>query len=223
VPGVATVSVACALADQSALQRVTHAIRQEGGWTIALTRADVLPTATDGGADALVYDLEPDDLDGVAFVRQVRTTRPDWPVWIYYPPRGSFAERAAELGPLRWLCTTPQMAGTVGERQVAPHVGALVAAAPRLQFARILTSLLRPIPTEVQRFLTSSVEELGVGGASPRSIGVRGGIAESDADRRRLERICQATDLPGPKRLQDDATLAFLAFKSFAFRPRVGL
>ena len=198
-----------------AFERVNHAIRQEGCRTVTPARADVPAVAGDGGSDALVYDLEPADLDAVAFVRHLHNTRPDWPVWIYYPPRGSFPERAAELGSLRWLCTTPQMAGALGERQIAAHVGALVAAVPRIQFVRILDGLLRPIPVEVKRFLTRSVEHLG--GPYPRNTDLRQGIGESEADLRRLERICQGADLPGPKRMKDDATLAFLAFKTLAF------
>lgn len=215
MPNPGTVSVALTVSDQAALHRVADRILQERGRPVVLTPRQVLAVTEAAGVDALVYDMESGDSSAVDVVSRVHAARPDWPIWLYYPPHPSVAKGVAEVASLRGVWATAQAAGPEHDAEIRMHLRRLVTSVPRLRVLHLLDSVLRQLPADVREFLKVGLDRLDGGGA--QRFRVRNGTADDRGKLRRLERLCvKATGL-GPKRLLDHLLLVFLAFKVLAF------
>lgn len=206
-----SVTVACVLSAEPALSRVTTGIQELGGRALTLTAAALLGASPASGIDALVYDLEPGDASAAELVRRARSARPDWPVWLYYAPRALVTERAAEVASLRSVWATPQGTDPRHEAEVHVHLRRLLNSVPRVRLLQILGPILRALPPEVQAFLQIGLER------GERRFTVRDGAGLDAGHLRRLERVCHAAEIRGPKHLVDCLLLTFLAYKTFAF------
>jgi hypothetical protein len=210
-----TVSVACTLTDRLAFLRVAECLRQEGGHALAVSRSDVLTAAEAGMTAGLVYDLEPGDARAAEFVWKVQSARPDWPVWLYYPPRAAVIERVADVAALRGVWATQQGTGPLHEKEIRVHVRRLVTSVPRVRLLCLLDSVLRPLPAAVRQYLEAMLEHRDHAG--PRAFRVRNGAANFPGTIRHLERLSRAATGLGPKRLLDRLMLVFLTFKTLVF------
>ena len=215
MPAVGAVKVGCVLTDRGALARVASAIRREHGWSVPLTRSEVVDAAARRTIAALVYDMEPGDRTGVDLVRQVHATRPEWPTWLYYAPRATLMDVVAEVLSLRGVWATSQGTGPVHEQEIRMHARHLVTSVPRVRLLSLLDSILRPLPREARQLLEMGLARLD-GGVATR-FRIRNGTTGNRGALRHLERLCvRATGL-GPKGLLDHLVLVFLAFKALAF------
>lgn len=208
-------TIACAVSDQAVLIRVTQRIRQHGAQSKHLARAELLQATPDRAIAALVYDMEPGGAPAVDLIRAVRHARPEWPIWIYYAPRPLLMDAAALVASFRGIWATARVTHPAGEAEIDVHVRRLLTSAPRARLLRLLKSVLEPLPREVGAFLQTSLE--GTSHIAPVRVKAANGTPHPRSRLRHLERLCDAADLPGPKRLLDHVWFVLLTYVSFAF------
>jgi hypothetical protein len=209
------VNIACTIASSVALRRVVNAIELEGARGLALTRAAVLDATKTGAIDGLIYDLEPGDATSTIFVKMVHDARPDWPLLLYHAPRLALIERVVESALFEGVWSTPQVLGPAHDAELRIHIQRLLTSAPRLRPSKLLSDMFRTLPSDVRRFLESSLERSASADIGRPRVGE--GVAGVRAQVRQLERACQQAMLPPPKRLLDHLLIVRLTFKSLLF------
>lgn len=157
-------------------------------------------------------DLEPGDASAVAFVTQIHAARPDWPLWLYYPPRPAVIGRIAEVACLRGAWSTPQVTRLEHEAEVRVNVRHLLDSVSRVQVFRLLHGILRQIPAGVREMVGVNLDRRG--DVEPQGTRTLVRTAGTRGQLRHLERLCLDAKLPGPKRLLDHLALLLIAFKT---------
>jgi hypothetical protein len=191
-------------------------IRREDAVSLALSQGAVLEATMTGQISAVVYDMEPGGGESaVAFVKAVHSARSDWPVWLYYIPRAAQIEQVAEAASLRGVWATPQLGGLGQEGDLRVQVRRLLTSLPRARLLALLDSILRMLPAPVIAFLQASLQQVDSGGST--RVKVQDVTAGRPTTLRHLERICQATALPGPKQLLDHLLLLFFSYKALFY------
>lgn len=204
------VTIGCSLEPLRILRVVWRAVESAGGQGLVVTRREI-PAAT---VDALVYDLEPGGEGAVRSVRELRSIRPDVPVWLYYPARAGMAAVAAEAGSLSNVWVTPQAATESQEADVLANVRHLISLVSHVRLECLVKMLIGRPGRMVEAWVENALEQLYHPG--PGTPKVKEASAATGISAHAAEDACRRAGLPGPKHLLLHLSLVYLTFMSWS-------
>jgi len=207
--------VACCVSFGEARHTVAAALKRSMVEAVTAPPPEVLMTLRHRGPwTALIHDLNPWDLTGVAQVEAVRQEHPDLPILLYAPGRVGVVNlllRCARLPGVR--AELQQPLGPQETERLRQVLRALLDERPRARILRMLQTVAPNAPARAWTFTELALQRLGKD-LGPGPLTVQLLARNLGVSQRTLERSWHGSVLPPPKELLEWLALLLAAINA---------